>query len=173
MPVKQDSGVYTPDADIRLHSENAIKLLCKPFQSHENGLPEWPKNGADEYARTDTPENERVIVIILQNGRTNGPPNVIGCLDFSGMTSTTIENDFRYWADPEAASRRGQQEMGVQGGHGNGGKCYMTQMFDDRAYLHTVKGKTRILWHSGRLNSSRIFPRSRQREECPDGECRG
>jgi hypothetical protein len=141
MPVKQHAGVYTPDDDLQIHSENAIKLICKPFQSHENGLPEWPKNAADEYARTDAPEDERVIVLILQNGRAHGPSNVIACLDFSGMTSTTIEDDFRYWADPEAASRRGKVEKGVQGGHGNGGKCYMTQMFDDRAYLYTVKNK--------------------------------
>jgi hypothetical protein len=141
MLAKERLGVYTPDDDLRIHSENAIRLLCKPFQSHENGLPEWPKNAADEYVRSDAPEDERVIVIIMQNGRANGPSNVIACLDFSGMTSATIENDFRYWADPAAASRRGHQEKGVQGGHGNGGKCYMTQMFDDCAYMHTVRGK--------------------------------
>ena len=64
------AGSYTPDEDLKLHSENAIKLICKPFQSHENGYPEWPKNAADEYAVSRTrPEEDRVIVLLLQNGR--------------------------------------------------------------------------------------------------------
>jgi hypothetical protein len=136
---KTQPSTYTPDDDIKLHNENAIKLICQPYQNHESGLAEWPKNAADEYVRTEAPEDERVIVLIMQNGRAHGPSNVIGCLDFSGMTSATIENDFRHWADPEAA-RRGGDDINVQGGHGNGGKCYMTQMFEDRAYLYTVKG---------------------------------
>ncbi|MFY9580043.1 MAG: hypothetical protein WAQ33_12025 [Gaiellaceae bacterium] len=130
---------YTPDEDIKVHPENAIRLICKPFQSHESGLPEWAKNAADEYARTNAPEHERVIVLVMQNGRRGGPSNVIACLDFSGMTSDVIEHEFRHWADPEA-SRRAGEETNVQGGHGNGGKCYMTQMFEDCAYIHAVKG---------------------------------
>jgi len=54
------------------------------------------------------------------------------------MTSAIIENDFRVWADPEAARRRAVSR-GIQGGHGNGGKCYMTQMFQEFAMLSTVK----------------------------------
>jgi hypothetical protein len=49
-----------------------------------------------------------------------------------------IEQNFRIWADPEAA-RRGASSTAVQGGHGNGGKCYMTQMFEDYALIQTVK----------------------------------
>jgi hypothetical protein len=129
---------YTPDEDLKVHHENAIRLICKPFQSHESGYPEWPKNSSDEYARTDATEEERVIVLIQQNGRRDGPSNVIAALDFCGMSSEVIDNDFRHWADPEA-SRRGEGQDDVQGGHGNGGKCYMTQMFTDRSYIHTVK----------------------------------
>jgi len=134
------AATYTPDDDIKVHTENAIRLICKPFQSHESGLPEWAKNAADEYARTDAPEQERAIVLLMQNGRRGGPSTVIGCLDFSGMTSDVIEHEFRHWADPEAAHRTGA-EVDVQGGHGNGGKCYMTQMFEDRAYVRTVKAR--------------------------------
>src|SRR3989338_9860774 len=54
------------------------------------------------------------------------------------MTSDMIERRFRHWADPEAASR-GSKTTRIQGGHGNGGKCYMTQMFDEYALTHTVK----------------------------------
>jgi hypothetical protein len=82
--------VYTPDADLRVHEEGAIKLICKPFQSHENGMPEWVKNCADEYARSNAPESRRVIVIMFDHGRKNAPSS-ISCLDFGGMTSAVIE----------------------------------------------------------------------------------
>lgn len=135
---RETTAGYTPDEDLKVHHENAIRLICKPFQSHESGYPEWSKNSSDEYARTDATEEERVIVLIQQNGRRDGPSNVIAALDLCGMSSEVIDNDFRHWADPEA-SRRGQEQDDVQGGHGNGGKCYMTQMFTDRSYIHTVK----------------------------------
>jgi len=128
---------YTPDDDIKVHEEGAIRLICRAFQSHESGLPEWLKNSADAYAREDAAEAKRVIVVIFDHGRSAGRPS-ISCLDFSGMTSTMIEQNFRIWADPEAARRESRSPM-VQGGHGNGGKCYMTQMFEDYALIHTVK----------------------------------
>lgn len=129
--------IYTPDQDIRVHEEGAIRLICAAFQSHENGLPEWAKNAADEYARQDAPEQRRVIFLIFDYGRRNVPTS-ISCLDFGGMTSRVIEENFRIWADPEAAAR-GTRTSAVQGGHGNGGKCYMTQMFEQHSLLHTVK----------------------------------
>jgi hypothetical protein len=128
--------VYTPDDDIQVHEEGAVRLICAPFQSHENGLPEWLKNPADEYARNDVAEADRVIVLLLDNGR-RGSNATISVLDFSGMTADAIENDFRVWADPEA-SRRGSVSGLIQGGHGNGGKCYACMMFED-AVLHTCK----------------------------------
>ncbi len=128
---------YTPDEDVKVHEEGAIRLISKAFQSHESGLPEWLKNSADAYARENAPEPKRVIVVIFDHGRRDGRSS-ISCLDFSGMTSTMIEQNFRIWADPEAA-RRGARSIAVQGGHGNGGKCYMTQMFEDYALIHTVK----------------------------------
>ncbi|HWP60173.1 MAG TPA: Ig-like domain-containing protein [Candidatus Acidoferrales bacterium] len=130
---------YTPDEDIRVHEEGAIRLICKAYQSHENGLPEWLKNSADAYAREDAQEAKRAIVVIFDYGRRGIPPS-ISCLDFSGMTSAMIEENFRIWADPEAA-QRGAKTTAIQGGHGNGGKCYMTQMFEDYAQIYAVKKK--------------------------------
>ncbi len=128
---------YSPDKDIEIHAEGTIRLLCSSFQSHENGLPEWLKNSADAYARDDAAEEKRTIIILMSQGR-KGVTDAIACLDFCGMTSANIEEDFRIWGDPEAA-RRGINMDGIQGGHGNGGKCYMVQMFDEFAHLHTVK----------------------------------
>jgi hypothetical protein len=132
-----DKFVYTPDDDARVHEEGAIRLICKAFQSHEAGLPEWIKNSSDAYAREDAPEDKRVIVVIFTHG-SKGFKARISCLDFCGMDGKTIEENFRIWADPEAAMRGGISKA-VQGGHGNGGKCYMTQMFDDYAFIQTAK----------------------------------
>lgn len=136
MELSKDYLEYTPDDDLIVHSEGAIKLLCADFQSHENGIPEWIKNSADEYLRTEVPPHHRVIVLNFQDGRGENRPASISCLDLCGMSSEVIENRFRIWADPEAATR-GQSIQGMQGGHGNGGKCYMTQMFDHYSGLIT------------------------------------
>ena len=132
------SSRYTPDEDdIQVHPEGAIRLICKSFQSHEAGLPEWIKNSADEYARHDIPKEQRIIIVLFDKGRTQRSPS-ISVLDFGGMTSTVIEQNFRHWADPRAATRSITTSE-VQGGHGNGGKCYMTMMFTEHSLIHTVK----------------------------------
>ncbi|MEA3403694.1 MAG: hypothetical protein U9R79_20795 [Armatimonadota bacterium] len=53
------------DTDIEIHKQGAIKLLCKPFATHEKGLPEWVKNSAGAYDRAATPVGERLIVLLL------------------------------------------------------------------------------------------------------------
>ena len=132
-----NSVQYTPDQDVKVHEEGAIRLLCASCQTHENGLPEWVKNSADEYARTNRDAAERVILLILNDDRQKHTAS-ISCLDFSGMTSGVIEQHFRQWADPDAAQRGSKADF-IQGGHGNGGKCYMYKMFDSHALLQTVK----------------------------------
>jgi len=126
---------YTPDEDVHVHTEGAIRLICATFQSHEDGLPEWVKNASDEYVRQDTPAGRRAIFVLLRSGSGQRPPS-ISVLDLNGMTSEVIENRFRQWADPNASTQEGVE---VQGGHGNGGKCYMTMMFEDHSLIHTVK----------------------------------
>ncbi|MGE0023557.1 MAG: hypothetical protein AB7S70_08000 [Hyphomicrobium sp.] len=133
---------YTPDADIEISKIGTIKLLCAEFSSHEDGLPEWVKNSSDEYIRCDAPEDRRVIVVIFNHGGKVTPS--LSCLDFSGMSATALETNFRKWGrDPDAAARRAD---GEQGQHGNGGKCYMVQMFDDYARVVTVLAKKKCVY---------------------------
>ena len=131
---------YTPDREIRIHRTGALRQLCAPFRSHDHGLPEWVKNSIAAYLRESWPPQDRIVVLFFTSRRADTPAT-ISCLDLVGMTSKTIEQDFRHWADPDAATRgaRGRVRIGELGGHGNGGKCYMTQMFDDHALLHTVR----------------------------------
>src|SRR5690349_21831212 len=125
---------FTPDDKVEVHAEGAIRLLCAHFRSHEDGLPEWLKNSSDAYTRMNVPPSESVIVIVLKDG-TKASPSMVGCLDFGGMTTSDIEDKFRKWANPNAAGA----EAGIEGGHGNGGKCYMTQLFAEYAYVHSLK----------------------------------
>lgn len=127
---------FTPDAQAHVHTEGAIDLICSQFRSHEEGLPEWLKNASDMYRRRNARREESVILVLFKNGSRNSESRV-GCIDFGGMTTHDIEGRFRQWADPDAAG--GNDAAGVQGGHGNGGKCYMTQMFESHAYIHTLK----------------------------------
>lgn len=128
---------YTPDDDVHVHQEGAIRLICAAFQSHENGLPEWLKNASDEYARQQVGETHRVIVLLTRSA-TRDRASSISVLDFNGMTSSVIETRFRQWADPQASQGKLKDQL-VQGGHGNGGKCYMTMMFEANATITTVK----------------------------------
>ena len=125
---------FSPDENVHVHEEGAIRLICAQFRSHEDGLPEWIKNSSDMYRRMDAGPEESVIVVLLRDGD-KSEPALVGCLDFGGMTTADIEQRFRNWADPEAAGNRTE---GIEGGHGNGGKCYMTQMFASHSLIHTV-----------------------------------
>lgn len=135
MPSQSEGIGFTPDDKVQVHAEGAIRLICSAFRSHDDGLPEWIKNGSDMYARKDASPSESVILVLLQdrNSKQNVPA-MVGCLDFGGMTTANIEQRFRNWADPDAAGDAALAE----GGHGNGGKCYMTQLFESYSYLHTV-----------------------------------
>lgn len=127
---------FAPDEGVQVHQEGAIRLICASFRSHEAGLPEWLKNASDMYIREDLPPDDSLVLLIFRDG-TRGAPSAIGCLDFGGMTTEDIERRFRHWADPEASG--GSSGAAVEGGHGNGGKCYMTQMFESHSYVHTLK----------------------------------
>jgi hypothetical protein len=54
------------------------------------------------------------------------------------MSVEDLEQRFANWGDPEAHLSGSETDEIIEGGHGNGGKCYMTQMFD-HSYLYTVR----------------------------------
>lgn len=132
---------YVPDKGAHVHEQGAINLICRPYQSHEDGFPEWIKNASDAYARLDRSGPQRAVALLFRQPPSKTEPGLIGCLDFVGMTAANIENDFRNWADPEAATRGATSTDEITGGHGNGGKCYMTKMFGEYSVLHTVRDR--------------------------------
>jgi len=104
---------YTPDEEIAIHRIGAIRHMCRPFLSHEKGLPELVKNAAAAYLREGRRPEERVIVLVFSHAKRSSPAK-IGCLDFVGMTSEQIERDFRHWADPDAATRVSRRMHGCE-----------------------------------------------------------
>jgi len=123
--------------------DHLLDIIGNEFKfSHEKGLPEWIKNSVDAYIRRDSPvpDDEQHIVLHFKDG-SKREPATFECVDFCGMTSEDIDKALKRWGDPKAASRGLNRR--VFGGHGNGGKFYMRQMFE-RSYF--------ITYRSGRLN---------------------
>ncbi len=121
--------------------DHLLDIIGNEFRfDHEKGLAEWLKNSKDAYTRSDISDSEQAIIFHFVDGKKNDA--VFECIDFVGMDETDIEKAFKRWGDPEAA-KRGLKKR-VYGGHGNGGKFYMRQMFE-RSYFVTYKnGKISI-----------------------------
>ncbi len=158
-----ESGAYTPDKDIKLHSENAIKLEYLQAVPEPRG---WRARVVQEHPPTTTRANnvaeaDRVIVLLMQNGGAGGRSNALAILDFGGMADFAIDNDFRHWADPEASG----DAVGIQGGRGQRGQVLHDP--DVRGPLLPAHGQERPrerLRNGRRIDPARILPGSRRRQ---------
>lgn len=111
--------------------------------SHEKGLAEWLKNSADAYRRMQNPpipEEQRVLLRFTDGASKKKP--TFECIDFGGMTRTDIDKAFKRWGDPQAATAGKQKKM--FGGHGNGGKFYMRQMFGKSYFITYLNGTLNV-----------------------------
>src|SRR5882724_3056878 len=111
---------------------------------HAKGLAEWLKNSCDAYLRDKTPDDEQFIIVRLVEGG-NGHLSRIECIDFVGMTKKQIDDAFKRFFDPQAA-KKGAKDAQIKtlGGHGNGGKFYMRQMFKTAQAITFRNGKLNI-----------------------------
>lgn len=115
--------------------DHLLDIIGNEFKfDHEKGISEWLKNAVDAYIRSNTPDSKQLIKIKFTDSQSNEA--TIECIDFVGMSSTDIDKALKRWGDPNAA-KRGLQKK-VYGGHGNGGKFYMRQMFEN-SYFVTYK----------------------------------
>ena len=92
---------------------------------HVKGVAEWLKNSADAYTRKGVSDSEQYIFLRF-SGKTVKDSR-FECIDFAGMAKADIDQAFKRWGDKTAAARGTGRRM--LGGHGNGGKFYMRQMF--------------------------------------------
>src|SRR2546425_8550262 len=108
---------------------------------HAKGLAEWLKNSVDAYIREDVPDNAQYIFLKFRS-KTKDSPYAFECVDFVGMTRDDIEKAFKRWGDPDAANRGGKYR--TYGGHGNGGKFYMRQMFSNSRFVTYRNGRMNV-----------------------------
>ncbi len=119
--------------------DHLLDIIGNEFKfSHEKGLSEWLKNSADAYVRAERDDEESFIVFRF----IDKDEVAIECIDFVGMTSDDINKALKRWGDPEAA-KRGTGKR-VYGGHGNGGKFYMRQMFKQSHFITYRFGKLNV-----------------------------
>jgi len=104
---------------------------------HHKGLAEWIKNSVDAYQVEGTADDRQHVIIRVTVTRPK-KNSVFEVIDFVGMTSHNIDNAFKRWGDPEAASKGTAAK--TLGGHGNGGKFYMREMFDQAHFITYKKG---------------------------------
>lgn len=139
-----------PAAAIRISPEpnqfddNFLNVVGNEFRfNHAKGLAEWIKNSADAYATTAKGVRDDHQYIVLRFQIANPKQrSVFECIDFVGMTAAKIDNALQRWGDPKAA--RYDRAVATLGGHGNGGKFYMRQMFRTSRFITYRDGKLNV-----------------------------
>lgn len=123
-------------------SDHILDVMGSDFNfSHEKGVAEWVKNSADAYIREGVPDSEQNVILRFTDSDKSGA--LLECIDFVGMSSNDIQEAFKRWGDPDAA-KRGHSRIKVYGGHGNGGKFYMRQMFQESYFITYKNGKLNV-----------------------------
>ncbi|WKZ29621.1 MAG: hypothetical protein QY323_02725 [Patescibacteria group bacterium] len=108
--------------------------------NHPKGIAEWIKNSIDAYKRSDFSDDDTSVILLFEDDLDG--EEAVGCLDFVGMDDTDIESAFKKWFSALAATRG--KDVKTFGGHGNGGKFYMRQMFEHAHFVTYKDGKISV-----------------------------
>lgn len=121
--------------------DNLLDIIGNEFKfDHEKGIAEWIKNSVDAYIRSNISDDKQIIILKFNDQIKSKA--TFECVDFNGMTAVDIDKALKRWGDPEAA-KRGLKKK-VYGGHGNGGKFYMRQMFEKSYFVSYKNGLLNI-----------------------------
>lgn len=121
----------SPEAAV--FSEHILDVFGAQFRfNHPKGLAEWVKNSFDAYQVERTWDDRQHVIVRVRLGRPKRN-SIFEVIDFVGMTSEDIEDAFKRWGDPEAAAKGTAAK--TLGGHGNGGKFYMREMFEEAHFI--------------------------------------
>lgn len=132
----------TISAEPNVFHDNILDIWGNEFNfNHEKGLAEWLKNSVDAYRRIGSHDKDQYITFRFTDGTKTTSP-IIECIDYVGMNFVDIEKAFKWWGDPDAAKRG--MKIKVYGGHGNGGKFYMRQMFQESHFVTYKSGKINV-----------------------------
>ena len=142
---------YTRIIKTKIHPD-FLDTVGKSFKfKHGKGIAEWLKNSLDQYLRLLKSKEESlrgnwpVFIHLIDSGSQSKGPN-LAVIDFGGTTYQAIEKFFLYWGDTSAATHgKTIKDVALTGGHGNGGKFYMREMWREGARFLT--------WRDGRATS--------------------
>src|SRR5437762_696628 len=114
--------------------DHFLDIVGNDFKfDHAKGLSEWIKNSADAYSTTaKVKDSEQHIALRFKQGKPKRD-SVFECIDFVGMTKNDIDKALKVWGLATAAKKG--TDVATYGGHGNGGKFYMRQMFDTSMFI--------------------------------------
>jgi hypothetical protein len=132
-------------------SPDILDTIGKTFKfKHPKGIAEWLKNSLDQYLRLvaigqESRTGNWPVYLCLLNGATRKSGPNLALIDFGGTSYNNVKNFFLLWGSRSAASHGGVNTAAVTGGHGNGGKFYMREMWRDGARLMT--------WREGKVTS--------------------
>ncbi|MHA1796702.1 MAG: hypothetical protein ACTSUK_11375, partial [Promethearchaeota archaeon] len=139
-------------------SPDMLNTIGKSFKfNHGKGISEWLKNSLDNYLRLYESGQETlkgnwpIFLNLIDTKNQKCGPN-LSVLDFGGTTLQNIDKFLLYWGDTKAATLGGKSKaINLTGGHGNGGKFYMREMWREGARFLT--------WRKG-LATSLIIDKS-------------
>ena len=134
-------------------SPDMLDTIGRSFKfNHGKGVSEWLKNSLDNYLRLFDEGEESLsggwpVLINLIDAKSQSKGPNLALIDFGGTNLSDIENFFLHWGDTSAATLGGRSKaVTVTGGHGNGGKFYMREMWRGGArFLTWKKGKATSL----------------------------
>jgi hypothetical protein len=123
--------------------DNFLDVVGNEFKfDHAKGIAEWIKNSVDAYSTTArVRDDEQYVVLRFKQGNPKRE-SVFECIDFVGMTKTDIDKALKVWGLPTAAKKG--TNIATLGGHGNGGKFYMRQMFGTSRFITYRDGKLNV-----------------------------
>lgn len=117
--------------------DHFLDVIGNAFKfDHPKGLAEWLKNSADAYSTSGVRDDEQFILLRFDI-RQPKSQSIFECIDFVGCSKKDIDEALKVWGSPTAAKHG--TSVATYGGHGNGGKFYMRQMFQE-ARMITFRG---------------------------------
>ena len=122
--------------------DHFLDVIGNEFKfDHVKGIAEWMKNSADAYTRQGIADDDQFIVLRF-TPKIGKKAARFEAIDFVGMSKNDIDMAFKRWGDPNAAARGTGRRM--LGGHGNGGKFYMRQMFGSSQFITYRDGRLTV-----------------------------
>jgi hypothetical protein len=132
------TGRFSIQPEANKFDDHFLDVVGNTFKfDHPKGLAEWLKNAADAYATRGVRDDEQYIVLRFKIGQPKSNSE-FECIDFVGCSKADIDEALKVWGSPTAAKRG--TDVATFGGHGNGGKFYMRQMFKQACMITYVNG---------------------------------